>query len=659
MDSEAKNKDFETGRKICDVHASIRDDQTFSDVVVVAGDREFPCHRAILAAASEYFKVALTTDMKEARERRITLHDVSEEMFSTLLDCIYDGKYVLTEENLFDVWKAADMLEITVLTDQCMGLLKEICSTTMSENNCVDYFCKVRLFGQQAQTTVLDFIYKNFTTFEIRAKAGLFTMDELKSLIAHRKLKVWCEDQAIEFVLKWAEENKDSIITAYSTEDSSEYDSSISECGSTLADVLECTRYLLISGGCLHGTLATHPLVFDDWECLGIVDKIRWYQAQPHLHQTWCPPAAIHREHSELTNVLLLCQLDSNGQLTALNLEKMVWENVTLAGVGGLTDGTVRFGSYHSRPCDQMKFLYYDSWLYYISGNQIYSYSLETEESRGMMYNTRENSVLSVVNESIFVYSCDNEDKTCVSKQRLFHFPSKFNKRDHQHNSLSTIGRGYMDGMHIKAVTSIGSTEIVFCGRDDVEYYTIFSTSEWGNSFSPYQDQIPSSSRLVTLRHDKEVFVLQENGHLWRIQRDESVDQIKISFELVLWDGEFSLNGAVLYNDQLMVVGDFPDQKEFSDTLDRSLPGVFKSLRKVKICQSGVRSCPGIALAVLPKSLFQKPIAETVYAKAGASMREGAYSSISSFRTGTLFHPTSRNGPVFGGFRTPSIVRKN
>ena len=592
MDSEAKNKDFETGRKICEILASIRDDQTFSDVVVVAGDREFPCHCAILAAASEYFKVALTTDMREARERRITLHDVSEKMFSTLLDCIYGGKYVLTEENLFDVWKAADMLQITVLTDQCMGLLKEICSTKMSVNNCVDYFCKVRLFDQQAQSTVLDFIYKNFTAFGIRHKAGVFTMDELKSLIAHRKLKVWCKDQTIEFVLNWAEKNKESIRPEPSTEDSSECVSSTSKCGPTLADVLECTRYLFISGGCLHGTLATHPLVNDDPKCRVILDKIAWYQAQPHLQQTWCPPAAIHREHSELTNVLLMCQVDSNGQLTALNLEKMVWEEVTLAGVAGLT-------------CSTMKFLYYDSRLYYISGDQIYSYSLETKKSRWMKYRFSENSVLSVVNESIFVYSCDNEDKTCVSKQRLFHFPSKFNKRDHEHNSSSIIGDGDMDGMHIKAVTSIGSTEIVFCGRDDVEYYNILSTSESSTSYSTYQDEIPSSSRLVTLRHDKEVFVLQENGHLWRIQRGESVNEIQISFELVLWDGEFSLNGAVLYNDQLMVVGDFPDQKELSDALDRSLPGVFKSVRKVKICQSGVGSCPGIALAVLPKSLFR------------------------------------------------------
>ena len=605
MGSEAKNKDFETARKICDVLASIRDDKTFSDVVVVAGDREFQCHRAILAAASEFFKFALTTDMREARERRITLQDVSEKMFSTLLECIYGGKYVLTEENLFDVWKAADMLQITVLTDQCMDLLKEICSTKMSEHNCIDYFCKVRLVNQQAQSTVLDFIHKNFTTSGIRFRAGLFTMDELKSIIAHRKLEVGCEDQTIEFVLKWAEKNKDSILTEPSTEDSSDCVSPTSQSGRTLADVLECTRYLLISGGCLNGTLATHPLVNDDPKCQVIVDKIARYQAQPHLHQTWCPPAAIHREQGELTNFLLLCQVDRDGQLTALNLEKMVWENVTLAGVGGQAYGSRMFPFDDVELCDQIKFLYYDCYLYFIYGNKIYSYSLETKESRWMRYDSSQSSILSVVNESIFVYRCNKRDKTSVTRRRLFHFPSKFNKLDLQYNSKTTIGTGCMDGMHIKAVTSIGSTEIGFCGRDDVDYYTIFSTSESSNLCFSCQNKIPSASRLVTLRRDKEVFVLQENGHLWRIQRGESVNKIKISFELVLWDGEVSLNGAVLYNDQLMVVGDFPDQKELSDTLDRSLPGVFKSVRKVKICQSGVRSCPGIALAVLPKSLFR------------------------------------------------------
>ena len=595
MDSEAKDKDVETARNVFEVLASIRDDQTFSDVVVTVGDREFPCHRAILATASEFFKVALTTDMKEARERRITLKDVSEEEFSALLDCIYSGKYVLKEENLFDVWKAADMLQITVLTDQCADLCKEVLATKMSEDNCVDYFCKVRLLDQQAQSTVLDFIIKNFTTCGIGLNASLFTMDELKSLIAHKKLELWCEDQAIEFVLKWAENNEDSIRPEPWTEDSSECVSSTSQCGRTLTDVLECTRYLLISGGCLHGTLAIHPLVNADPLCRVMVEKIARYQAQPHLHQTWCPPAAIHREQSELTNVLLLCQVGNNGQLTALNLGTMVWEHVTLAGFGGLTGGP-------------MKFLYYDSGLYYFSGDQIYTYSLETKESRRMMYHSHEGNVLSVVNESLFVYSCMNLDETSVARHRLFCSSSKFKKSDHQNNDLFSIGHGYMDGIHIKAVTSIGSTEIVFCGRDDVKYYTILSTSESSIYFYTYPDKIPSASRLVTLRHDKEVFVLQENGHLWRIQRGKSVHQIQISFELVLWDGEVSLNGAVLYNDQLMVVGYFTNQKKLSDTLDCSLPGVFKNVRKIKICQSGVKSCPGIALAVLPKSLFQKSI---------------------------------------------------
>ena len=52
----------------------------------------------------------------------------------------------------------------------------------------------------------------------------------------------------------------------------------------------------------------------------------------------------------------------------------------------------------------------------------------------------------------------------------------------------------------------------------------------------------------------------------------------------------------------------------------------------------------------------------TVYifhTKAGASIREGAYSWIISFPAGTQFHPTSRNSPALGCLPTPSLLGNN
>ena len=596
-----RDKEVEIARKIFESYASLRADQILADIVVVVENKEFPCHSTVLAAASDYFKTALTTELRECRERRITLNDVTERVFSTLLTCIYEGKYVLTEENVFEVWRAADMLRITFIIAQCVDLCKVILETKMSPQNCVDYLCKVRLLDHQAKLRVLEFICKNFTACSIQLNAALFTRDEIKSLLIQNNLSVWSEDLVIEFVLKWAEDNQESLHPTSLGDDLTKHSGTLSpEIATTppvntLAEILDCTRYLLISRGCLRGTLATHPLVVAEPHCQVLVEQIAWYQAQPHLLQTWCPPAAIQRRHSETTNVLLLCQVTSNGLLKILDLEKMAWRDIAASEeLNGLKAGE--------------RFMYYDFGLYFVSGDRISMYSLMMKKLLHIQHSPND-GVLSVVNESIFLYTRDGAQDTCVKRERLLHFPSSVSNTDNcQFNPLFTIGCGEIDGMAIKGVSSIGSTEIVFLVSDDVNYYTVLSTSEASTLYYNISDKIESSSRLVTARHDKNVFVLQENGHLWKIQLIDRLARVQITHKLVLWDGEVSLNGAVFYDDQLMIVGDFKDQTEVSVALDRSLPGVFKSVRKIKICSAGVSGSHSVVLAVLPKSILIEQI---------------------------------------------------
>ena len=114
----------------------LKDEATLTDVVVVVvGEVEFPCHRVILAAASDFFKAAITTDMREAREGQITLHDVTADVFSTLPSSIYEHKNVLTDHNLFDVWAAADMLQMRSIIAQCAVKCKKIFETVLSTEN--------------------------------------------------------------------------------------------------------------------------------------------------------------------------------------------------------------------------------------------------------------------------------------------------------------------------------------------------------------------------------------------------------------------------------------------------------------------------------------------------------------------------------------------
>ncbi|KAK3780699.1 hypothetical protein RRG08_015484 [Elysia crispata] len=591
MANDGSSQQIELLRNIFEMFSSFKDAKDFTDVVVVVEEKEFPCHRVILAAVSGFFKGAMTSDMKEGREGRITLHGVTEDVFSALLTSIYELKNVLTDDNLFDIWAAADILQVRFIIAQCVVKCKEVFDSRLSTKNCVEYLTKVSLLDQTARRRVLEFTGSHFSDLDVQIKVSLLRVDDLKSLLTLKELKLHSEDEVIECALKWAVNNQVSA----SQEETTEQDTSDSESAtsaSILADVLECSRYLLITEGCLHGTLATNPLVKSDPRCQSILEKISCYQALPHLHQTWCPPAAVHRENSGMANVLVVCQFSNPGQLQALDLSDMTWKQITLYN----TD-TVEFDSPNANV------LCHKSEIYVLYNNQLNKHFPKFEKGQFIPFS---NGIIRVAYDSLYVYSKDEEGNQQIARAKWFNFPAIFSNGKREYKDLGCFGEGSIHGKKIADVIYIGTTEVIFC-VGDVGSYTIITADETYKQYYTYPNQLGSSSRLVTFRNDKDAFVLQENGRLWRLQVDDVLD-VKITQELVLWYGEVSLNGAVLYNDQLVIVGNFLSQSEVLTTVDRSLPGVFLGVMIIKSCCTGDNGWPNITLAELPKNVLERMI---------------------------------------------------
>ncbi|CAE8592546.1 unnamed protein product, partial [Polarella glacialis] len=66
-------------------------DRMFTDVEVICGEKRFPAHRAVLAAASPVFAAMLSSSMKEGKEQEIVLHDTDERSVHDTLEYIYTG----------------------------------------------------------------------------------------------------------------------------------------------------------------------------------------------------------------------------------------------------------------------------------------------------------------------------------------------------------------------------------------------------------------------------------------------------------------------------------------------------------------------------------------------------------------------------------------
>ena len=594
MGTEETAQDMEISRWVCQRLSALRNSEEFSDITVIVNDTEFKCHRNIMAAFSDFFQGALRSGMREARERKIILHDFDEEIFATLLTCIYDGKNVVTEDNLFDIWESADMLQIAFIVSQCEKLF----NNTMTVRNCVDYLCKVRLISGKAKQYALDFIRtKSINLFDER-KIALLEADEIKYVLSYEKLKVPSEDDVLWFILTWANNKLKATVPStvrssgssgsltYEESESKSSKYAFSQIGQQIADVIESTRILLISRSCLYESLIEHPLTKGSPECQAIADRVQAYQARPHQHQTWCPPAAVHRDHSEMTNVLITSKCTWDGKLATINLRdgEFTWYYINLPYF-----------------CDKLReadLIFYESKILAVTQHHLHMCWPKSKEWKfSRLFNRK--TITKAFGDYLYSYHYADFKLSFAKSPRLSSL-LYLNNDPKVRMDFAALGiKVPKGGIRIKEVTAIGNTHIIFCSRKDDGGCFVVTNDTSTRKVKGYLNKLGSLSGLVTFSHDNQAFALQENGYLWRIRLGDNPGDVSFTHELVLWDGKFHLNGAVLYNDRLIIVGDFNDQKDDFEDFFLHLAGVFNTFTTVKSPPDNA----GISLAVLPKSL--------------------------------------------------------
>lgn len=102
-----------------------RRENKFSDVGLVAGDRIIRAHRSVLAAGSAYFNAMFTVGLVEEQQELVEIHSVSPHILSQLVDFIYSGNVDITQDNVQELFAAADMLELDDVVAGCINYLKQ------------------------------------------------------------------------------------------------------------------------------------------------------------------------------------------------------------------------------------------------------------------------------------------------------------------------------------------------------------------------------------------------------------------------------------------------------------------------------------------------------------------------------------------------------
>ena len=178
----------------------------YSDVQLKVGGKIFHCHRLILALKSPYFEKKLFPSSSSPaaaadQVQVLVLKDISADDFDKVLQFMYTGEVELTNQNVRNILRAADVIELNELTQFCGDYLLDSVSTT----NCIGHW---RL-AEQMNLAALAAACKRLCLKEFE-KIGSST-DELSSLsekmmvelLEDEELVVESEVDVCETLMKW------------------------------------------------------------------------------------------------------------------------------------------------------------------------------------------------------------------------------------------------------------------------------------------------------------------------------------------------------------------------------------------------------------------------------------------------------------------------
>ncbi len=196
---------------------SLYEEGTFCDMILVADKKEFPCHRLILAATSDYFQCLLTADFCEKDAQKIKM-PIQSKYLKMVLDFLYKQKFVLKKEDVQKLYVAAHMLGVEELYQQCASIL----TCTVDKSNCLHLYFFASLYDinelQYAATTSIvenvQDVFSNDNVIYLASKQveALLSLDKVfRKYNYHsyhgeeRRSQDNVENTMLDLIIKWVE----------------------------------------------------------------------------------------------------------------------------------------------------------------------------------------------------------------------------------------------------------------------------------------------------------------------------------------------------------------------------------------------------------------------------------------------------------------------
>ncbi|XP_061791524.1 kelch-like protein 40a [Nerophis lumbriciformis] len=181
---------------LCD----LLENDKFVDCILKIQEREFPCHRLVLAASSPFFKAMFLSELEESKKREIVLKDVEPGIMGLILRYLYTSDITLTEQNVQDIFMVANMYQIPSIFSVCVSYLQE----KLVLGNCLAIFrLGLLLDCPRLALTAQEFICERYQVV-IRDQDFLqLAATELALILSSDSLNVEREEVVFESLMDW------------------------------------------------------------------------------------------------------------------------------------------------------------------------------------------------------------------------------------------------------------------------------------------------------------------------------------------------------------------------------------------------------------------------------------------------------------------------
>lgn len=272
----------------------MRETEQLTDVVLVAEDVRFPCHRVVLSVFSPYFRVMFTCGLRECASREVFLRDMPSNSLTLLLEYMYSSKLQLSNENVQGVSVAAFLLQMDEVFGRCQHYMIE----NMDVNNCLGIYYYARDLGaEDLSDQAQRYLQQHFTQVCMSEEMLELQAHQLATLLGSDDLNISREESILDVVLRWVRHGDARGEEGLGRD---QY----------LAELLRKVRLPLVNPDYLREAMRRNTALLANAECMEMLEEALETTA---MHPTAAPRRLKLRYGMETTEMLLCIGNDSDG----------------------------------------------------------------------------------------------------------------------------------------------------------------------------------------------------------------------------------------------------------------------------------------------------------------------------------------------------------